>query len=298
MKRIKDKLTLNDYLIRANSLLQRTEELKLKYGNAVSEEYLDWVDTEGIIYQRELQDAGVPFPDWKDMLTVGGETNIKMFLDIGKDTFKWINPYLPRSSERIRVLDFGVGCARTARHFYRHQKEFDIYGCDVDQNAIHWLQKNVGFLNASQSSPRPPLPYSSEYFDCVYAISVFSHLNENYFDIWLKELFRCLKPNGKLIFTYHGLSAFEKIEKYSLEQSLNIKEWQYLSLKKELETKEFVWLSQSVGSLDIDSNSYGISFTTLNAIKHLAGNEFKVTDYVEFVGGWQDLVVLQKHLNS
>jgi SAM-dependent methyltransferase len=290
----RDTSTLNDYLIRANSLLQRTEELKLKYGNEVSEEYLDWIDTEGIIYQRELQDVGVPFPDWKDMLTVGGETNLRMFLDIGKDTFNWIKPYLPQSSQKIKVLDFGIGCARTARHFYRHQNKFDIYGCDVDRNAIHWLKKNVSFLNSSHSSPRPPLPYSSEYFDCVYAISVFSHLNENYFEMWLKEIFRCLKPNGKLMFTYHGLSAFEKIEKNSLQQTLNIKDWSYLSLKKELEIKEFTWISQYVGSLDIDIDSYGISFTTLGKIKNFISNRFTVAHYTESIGGWQDLIVLQK----
>ena len=114
------------------------------------------------------------------------------------------------------------------------------------------------------------------------------------FESWLKELHRCLTPNGALIFTFHGLNAFEKIEDKSMSDSLNIKYWEYKKLRRKIDEDEFVWLEQSVGSSDIDNLSYGISFTTKGFIEKLTKNLFIVFDFKSSVGGWQDLIVLKK----
>ncbi len=48
------------------------------------------------------------------------------------------------------------------------------------------------------------MPLENESFDCVYAISVFTHLSEKMHYAWIEELFRIIKLNGILIFTTHG----------------------------------------------------------------------------------------------
>lgn len=53
----------------------------------------------------------------------------------------------------------------------------------------------------------PPFEYQSNFFDCVYALSVFTHLSKNMHFAWIKELRRILKPNGILIITTHGLTS-------------------------------------------------------------------------------------------
>ena len=50
----------------------------------------------------------------------------------------------------------------------------------------------------------PPLPFCSDKFDFVYAISVFSHLDETYATIWLQELQRLAAPNPILAIAICG----------------------------------------------------------------------------------------------
>ena len=48
-------------------------------------------------------------------------------------------------------------------------------------------------------------------FDCIYALSVFTHLSEKMHYAWINELFKALKENGVLIFTTHGDRYLNKL---------------------------------------------------------------------------------------
>ena len=119
-------------------------------------------------------------------------------------------------------------------------------------------------------------------------------MNHSSFIQWLNEMHRCLKIGGKLIFTYHGPTAFEKIKSHDMSSKLNIIGWNYEYLHGKFLKDKFVWLAQSVGSEDIDGRSYGISFTNLEFIQEVSGAKFEFLHDINEVGGWQDLVVLQK----
>lgn len=102
------------------------------------------------------------------------------------------------------ILDFGCGCGGTLIWMQDLAPEAAIHGTDVDETAIDWCRKNLAFADFGANGPVPPLPYPTATFDLVYAVSVFTHLNEDYQNLWLAELQRIIAPGGTCLITLHG----------------------------------------------------------------------------------------------
>ncbi|HEV2688344.1 MAG TPA: class I SAM-dependent methyltransferase, partial [Bryobacteraceae bacterium] len=83
---------------------------------------------------------------------------------------------------------------------------------DVDMEAIDWCKQHLDAGYFLATAPNPPLPYPADYFDVVYCLSVFTHLDESMQDLWLRELLRILKPNGVLLLTIYGKAAIEQLD--------------------------------------------------------------------------------------
>lgn len=77
-------------------------------------------------------------------------------------------------------------------------------GSDVDSEAVSWLAREVPYVEAAVNPTSPPAPFESGRFDLVYAISVFTHLNEASQFAWLREVARLLSPDGVGVLTIHG----------------------------------------------------------------------------------------------
>jgi SAM-dependent methyltransferase len=106
-----------------------------------------------------------------------------------------------------RVLDWGVGCGRVARHFPRAHAQA-LTGCDVDGDNVDWCARNLpGTFVASRLAP--PLPFDDDAFDLVYGISVFTHLREPMQLRWLEELARVTRQGAWLLMTTHGETAID-----------------------------------------------------------------------------------------
>jgi ubiquinone/menaquinone biosynthesis C-methylase UbiE len=115
-----------------------------------------------------------------------------------------IQEYIPR--KEIKICEWGCGPARVIRHLAKIDgfEKIELFGTDYNGKTINWCIKNIENVRFSKNNLEPPLPHEPEMFDCVYAISVFTHLSEKMHYAWIEELFRILKPNGILIFTTHG----------------------------------------------------------------------------------------------
>lgn len=100
-----------------------------------------------------------------------------------------------------RWLDFGCGSGRVAR-FLIEAGVGEISGVDIDRPAVRWARRHLG-PGFQAIEPRPPLPFADAAFDVVYAVSVFTHLNEEKQLDWLRELHRVLRPGGLLIASTH-----------------------------------------------------------------------------------------------
>ena len=286
---------LSHYAIRAHSLWERSPELQRLYPNVNGPEYSRFIDTDAILHYRELQECGVKFPSWQDMVTVGGETDLRLFLQIGRGCYDVLKKYISNDESRLRLLDFGVGCARTARHFFRDQNRIELHGCDVDRTPIEYLQKHVPLIQAVLSSNQPPLPHESAYFDVIYSVSVFSHLNEVSFKAWAEELSRVVKLGGTLLLTIHGLHALKVLRTNNSSASIGIDSYIFNSMESSFEAKGFLWMPQLTGSTDIDTNQYGVSFVDRAQLEKFLPSSLKLVHYGEReIGNWQDLIVLKK----
>lgn len=139
---------------------------------------------------------------------VHGDESLSAFEDVGKlvayTMQTTIAPFIEFNADH-RILDFGCGCGRILRYSHKLTSESQLYGSDVDQEAISWCQQNLDEIaEFSVNGELPPIPFDSEFFDFVYAISVFTHLPEDMQFSWLEALKRITKPGGYLLLTVHG----------------------------------------------------------------------------------------------
>ena len=151
-------------------------------------------------------------PDEDRRFRVIGDRDARGFLVSGATDYHRLDRVLVELTglhlhEFARVLDWGVGCGRLARHFPA-ERAHALVGCDIDSDNVAWCAANLpGTFVTSRLSP--PLPFERESFDVVYGLSVFTHLREAMQLRWLDELARVAKPGAILLMTTHGRTAIE-----------------------------------------------------------------------------------------
>lgn len=128
----------------------------------------------------------------------------KMGLKHSELIFDLVSEFI--SEKEIKIFEWGCGPARVIRHLEKIPgfKKIELFGSDYNHKSIAWCQKNIKNVHFFENNLVPPLLRESEIFDCVYAISVVTHLSERMHYAWIEELFRTIKPNGILIFSTHG----------------------------------------------------------------------------------------------
>ena len=145
---------------------------------------------------------------------VSSSPDAENFVAIGKTCANDIQSALQRVGHDVatfrRILDFGCGCGRTLVHLKDLAPEAQFDGADIDANAIQWCRQHLDFARFSLSKESPPIDYSADTFDFIYAISVFTHLDEDYQFRWLEELRRIAKPGAVLLLTIDSSLVGEK----------------------------------------------------------------------------------------
>jgi ubiquinone/menaquinone biosynthesis C-methylase UbiE len=113
------------------------------------------------------------------------------FLKSGKeDYFNIVKNF--NSSEIQKVLDFGCSDARVTRWW--DTSKIEVWGCDPQFDKISCAKELIGSkINLFTNSELVPhLPFQDNYFDLIYAQSIFTHIKELHV-IWLLELLRISK---------------------------------------------------------------------------------------------------------
>jgi SAM-dependent methyltransferase len=150
----------------------------------------------------------VPPPEFMFLATAGRDADV--FLRTGEVDRAHVGAAIEQwqagpSNGRLRVLDWGCGCGRIARHWV-DLRNVELYGCDVAEDPVRWCQENLQFAQFAVSRHDPPLPYPDAFFDVVYAASVLTHLMLGSQFRWMQELWRVLRPGGIAMLTTHGPS--------------------------------------------------------------------------------------------
>jgi SAM-dependent methyltransferase len=146
----------------------------------------------------------------------GYGANEQAYLDSGKRHVDEMLAILEKGgashAEFRRVLDFGCAAGRMLRWMPRTETSV-LWGTDIKGATISWCQQHLSPpLLFATTTTFPHLPFEDNYFDLVYAGSVFTHIIDLP-DAWFLELRRVLRPGG-----YGFLTIFDK---HGLERTLD-----------------------------------------------------------------------------
>lgn len=150
---------------------------------------------------------GLPLPPPYLRTLTAGTADSVWFVESGRSSAQAIREAagrhgVPFDSVRL-MLDFGCGCGRVLRH-WQPLSSIAIHGSEPSEQLAEWSSRNLPFALVLRSAPLPPLPYESDVFDLVYAVSIFTHLTEQAQLLWMAELARIIRPGGLLLLTVHG----------------------------------------------------------------------------------------------
>ncbi len=234
----------------------------------------------------EQEVEGIPLPPPLLRYRIQGTVDRQAFLRIGQacaDDLKKSLALVHRDLYSFRnVLEFGCGCARILRWFHNPPDSCHLHGTDIDREAISWCKKAIPYATFEVNNPLPPLPYPPQTFDLICAISVFTHLDEDYQFAWLEELQRVARPGAILILTIHGSHTQTELPREELAT---------------LREKGLLFKMGRTGRFKLDGlpDFYQGTYHTKHYITAAWSKFFRIRHYVERgLNNHQDLVVLEK----
>jgi SAM-dependent methyltransferase len=158
---------------------------------------------------------GLPIPPPELIkLTIGVEDSA-VFYEQGAVGAAWIGRLLEHHGRSVgsmeAILDFGCGCGRVIRHWNGLGSAVRVIGADYNPLLVDWCRRHLPFAAFVRTPVAAQVEMQDESVDCVYAISVFTHLDERLQMACLDELTRLLRPGGLLLLTFHGSTRLDRM---------------------------------------------------------------------------------------
>jgi len=163
------------------------------------------------------------------------------------------------------LLDIGCWDGYIMREILKQKKAKNVKGVDNSKPAIALGRKN-GF-DISFASADKRLPFKNNRFDCVSATEIIEHLYD--VNMFLKEVYRVLKPNGQFILTTPNiaslgarLSLLMGVAPWMIETELtsqtsgHIRYYTFSSLHKLLSKYKFFLAESSTDILSVTPKFY------------------------------------------
>lgn len=123
-------------------------------------------------------------------------------------------------SDGDKILDFGCGAGRMIRWLKPYSNFCEIWGTDISADHIYWANQYLKPpFNFATNTTIPHLPFADNYFNFIYAGSVFTHIDD-LADAWLLELRRILSPHGRLYITIQDNNSITELETVPVYQEL------------------------------------------------------------------------------
>ena len=237
-----------------------------------------WTDLKysGAERRAELRGA-LPVPRAASRFRIGNRLSRTEFIQSGRRSNAAIAAALERAGTSLRkfqtILDFGCGCGRMTRGMIADLPQAQIYGTDVDSEAIAWCQHHLTPGRFTLNQLLPTLDFADGSFDLIYAHSVFTHIDEQSGQLWLQEFHRVLQPGGYVVFTVHGEHVWRRLPPRYVAQ---------------MEQDGFLFLDPHLTETDG-------AFHTRDYIKRITAAHFHLLDYApRAMLSYQDIIVLRK----
>lgn len=156
---------------------------------------------------KDIEKDIFPLPSPEDRENYAGErhfeywiSGLRDYLDI-KNNLQNYGYYLDNN---FSIYDMGCASGRVIRHFLCQERGLKLWASDINSNHVEWVGKYLGSnIKIFQNYSLPHLPIEDNYFNLVYAFSVFTHIDA--FEVaWLLEIKRVLKPGGFAYLTIHS----------------------------------------------------------------------------------------------
>jgi ubiquinone/menaquinone biosynthesis C-methylase UbiE len=238
----------------------------------------DWEDRQNPSY--------TPVPPAQLRYRVHGSLDKESFIQSGKILAQNIRDLCAMVDRDVysfeNILDFGCGSGRVIRNFQDAPASCHLYGTDIDSELINWCEKYLPHIQWSTNGYRPPLPFADNTFDLIYAISVFTHLDEEFQHLWLRELRRIAKPGGTIILTVHGEAVIKMLA---------------ASCQSRIHVDGFMFSSGATGRLKLDKlpDFYQTAYHTQEYVYRVWSAYFDIVRYCERgINNHQDAVLLRK----
>lgn len=145
--------------------------------------------------------------------------------------------------EEKKILDLGAGNGLTSLFFL--DKGYEVYGIEWTKAGVENLN-NIGVKAVQKDIEKPPYQFPNDFFDEVFWGDNIEHL---FFpEIVAKEVYRILKPNGRLILSTpnHGwiinrlFYLIKGVPRRTEGHRLPIWEWQHIRYFNSEELKNFL----------------------------------------------------------
>jgi SAM-dependent methyltransferase len=260
----------------------------------------DWADIEAVTFVGGEPSGNIAVryrADFQHALPADVPADLqyrKAFITTGVDVF-WLGALQSYDSfvaaleryggtRRVRkLLDWGVGCGRTAALCLKFFPWAEVHGCDVDREGVEFCSRALPGGHFAVIDLAPPTGYEDNAFDTVLACSVFTHLTRQCQLDWLREMKRVLMPGGLFLASVNSSFA---------ATNLDLPE----SVKAVLRRDEF---SDSAPDQThegiLPQECYRETFQTEAYTRREFGRYFEIVDYIPLgMHHYQDLVVMQK----
>lgn len=163
----------------------------------------------------KIKNPDVKLPPHYMLFESFGKMDYASYFHKGKKSADEILELLEKhhSLENINLFEWGCGPVRILRHIPEilAEKNVKVFGSDYNPETIKWDKKSFDNISFSKNELLPPLEYENNFFDVIYCISVFTHLDEVTELKWFNEIIRVLKQGGIFLLSIHGESSRVKL---------------------------------------------------------------------------------------
>lgn len=142
-----------------------------------------------------------------------GRITLLQSLDFFKLAQRYIADQKIKDQHNKKLLDFGCGWGRITRMWLKAIPGENIFAVDPMDEMIILCKETIPHVNFFKTNPAPPISnFHENMFNFLTAYSVFSHLNEEYLNLWFAEFARLMKSDSLLFLTTRSRSFINHLQ--------------------------------------------------------------------------------------